>query len=78
MSDKTELEQHIEMETLRDLSMGQQLETLQKQVNDMSADVKVLVDIWRQANGVLNFIKWLAGIGGIVAGVILFIKDHVK
>lgn len=75
---KTEIEQHIEVETLRDLSMTRQLENLQKQVNDLSADMKILMDLWSQANGVLNFIKWLAGIGTIVGGSILFIKDHVK
>ena len=75
---KTEIEQHIEVETLRDADMIKQIATLQTQVNSLSADVKTLIDLWTQAKGVVNFVKWAAWIGGILVSAALFIKDHYK
>ena len=75
---KTEIEQHIEVETMRDASMVKQLDELQKQVDSLSSDVKTLIDLWTQAKGVVNFVKWAAWIGGILVSAALFIKDHYK
>ena len=75
---KTEIEQHIEVETLRDADMIKQIATLQTQVDSLSADVKTLIDLWTQAKGVVNFVKWAAWIGGILVSAALFIKDHYK
>lgn len=75
---KTEIEQHIEIETMRDADMVKQITALQTQVNSLSTDVKALVELWTQAKGVLNFVKWAAWIGGIIVSAALFIKDHYK
>jgi hypothetical protein len=75
---KKEIVTHVHEEALRDNNMVKQIELLQEQVDLLSKEVKNLVDLWTQARGVLNFIQWAAGIGGIIAGVVLFIKDHIK
>lgn len=75
---KSEIEQHIQVETIRDASMVKQLEELQTQVNALSSDVKTLIDLWTQAKGVVNFVKWAAWIGGVIVSAALFIKDHYK
>jgi hypothetical protein len=44
--------------------------TLTKAVTKQSSDIEGLVKAWNTANGVVSFMKWLAGIA--VAGSILF------
>ena len=43
---------------------------LTKAVTKQSSDIEGLVKAWNTANGVVSFMKWLAGIA--VAGSILF------
>jgi len=75
---RSEIEQHITIEAMRDARMAQQLAELKEQVDILTAEVKLLVNMWTQARGVITFIKWVAGIGGGLGATILFIKDHVK
>jgi len=75
---KSEMEQHIVITSIRDERMAQQINELKEQVNVLTQEVKLLVNMWTQAKGVITFIKWIAGIGGGLVATILFIKDHYK
>lgn len=46
-------------------ALQQEVESLKKEVADMRADIKDLVDAWNTARGVTAFVKW---VGSIAAG----------
>lgn len=75
---KSEIEQHVVLEAMRDEKIAQQMEDLKTQVDALTQEVKLLVNMWTQAKGVITFIKWVAGIGGGLAATLIFIKDHIK
>lgn len=75
---KSEVEQHIVIESARDIQMAKQMQELREQVNVLTKDVKFLVDMWTQARGIITFVKWIAGIAGGLGATFLFIKDHIK
>ena len=78
MNAKTEMEQHIELDEVIHAEISKQLLALQKQVNDLSTDLRSLLALFEQARGVVTFVKWLVALGSALGATILFIKDHVK
>lgn len=46
-------------------ALQNEVESLKKEVADMRADIKDLVDAWNTARGVTSFVKW---VGSLAAG----------
>lgn len=46
-------------------ALQNEVESLKKEVSDMRADIKDLVDAWNTARGVTSFVKW---VGSLAAG----------
>lgn len=46
---------------LRDALLRHEIAALENKVDQLSADVKGLVEAWQTASGVVAFVKWLAG-----------------
>jgi len=73
-----ELRDHIEEELVRDTIMSEKLLEVEKKVDELSSDIKSLLELWQQAKGIVTFVKWSASIVGFITAIILFIKDHFK
>lgn len=65
------LQAHIEKEE-------EQLKELREDIKSLQADMTAFTEAWQQAKGVIQFVKWLAGISGGLVAFVLFIKDHIK
>lgn len=51
---------------------------LKEDINKLREDLSAFVEAWQQAKGVIHFVKWLSGISGALAAIVLFLKDHIK
>jgi hypothetical protein len=52
---------------LRDALLRHEIAALEAKVDQLSTDVKGLVEAWQTASGVVAFVKWLAGISTAAA-----------
>lgn len=52
---------------LRDALLRVEIAALETKVDQLSADVKGLVEAWQTASGVVAFVKWLAGVSTALA-----------
>ncbi len=61
---------------LRDALLRIEIAALENKVDQLSTDVKGLVEAWQTASGVVAFVKWLAGIS--TAAAVLWAAFRVK
>lgn len=52
---------------LRDALLRVEIAALETKVDQLSTDVKGLVEAWQTASGVVAFVKWLAGVSTALA-----------
>lgn len=57
-----ELLEHQLQEERRLTEIEGKLQTLEKQITELQTDIKDLVEAWKAANGIVSFVKWVAGI----------------
>ena len=69
---------HLIEEERRLLILEQNIMQLTKKVESLETSVSGLVEAWKTANGVVSFIKWVAGLATAVVAVIAFIKLGAK
>lgn len=65
------LELHMKEEEVR-------YKELKEDIDKLRVDMNSFTEAWQQAKGVFTFVKWLAGISGGIATVVLFFKDHIR
>jgi len=68
------LHKHILDEEIRMARMEHDLEILNQKLSNIETSVADLVSAWKTANGVVAFVKWLAGIATAGLAFIAFLK----
>jgi nicotinate-nucleotide pyrophosphorylase len=68
------LVQHIVDEERRLSMLENDIKSLSTEVASLKASVSDLVTAWKTANGVVAFVKWLAGIATAVIAIVALVK----
>lgn len=72
-----EIDANLESHGKEEVKMEQRLEALEKNVAEIKADVKALLEVWTQGKGAIKFISFV--IGALAGGwaLVTWLKDHI-